>query len=193
MKNKNYFLQISLLKKRIKFLERIIYLDELTKIYNRRGFLDLTSKILKELQIDKKFNKRKHQFKNHALVIFDIDNFKKINDLFGHSFGDKILKIVSIIIKNNIRISDIFGRWGGEEFILLLIDTDKNQAFKIIDKIRKKIESKYIKIKNQKINVTISCGISDFAKYKNFKKVFNLADKALYKAKRTGKNKIIIN
>ncbi|MCS6789310.1 MAG: diguanylate cyclase, partial [Patescibacteria group bacterium] len=82
---------------------------------------------------------------------------------------------------------------GGEEFILLLIDTNKNLAFKIVDKIRKKIENKYIKIKNKKINITISGGISDFSKYKNFKKVFNLADKALYKVKKTGKNKIIIN
>ncbi|MCX7589847.1 MAG: GGDEF domain-containing protein [Patescibacteria group bacterium] len=186
MKNKDHLSQISFLKKRIKFLEKIVYLDELIKIYNRRGFLDLTFKILKELQIDEKLNKRKFKFKNHALVIFDIDNFKKINDLFGHSAGDKILKIVSKIIKNNIRSCDILGRWGGEELISLLIDTNKNLAFKIVDKIRKKI-------KNKKINITISGGISDFSKYKNFKKVFNLADKALYKVKKTGKNKIIIN
>lgn len=164
-------LKIKELYQRIKFLEKLVYYDELTRIYNRRGFLDLTSKILKELQIDQKLEKRKKTFKNHSLVIFDIDNFKMINDKFGHSAGDKILKTTSKIIKNNIREADILGRWGGEEIILFLIDVDKNQAFKIIDKIRKKIENKKIKINHKLINITISGGIADFEKYKNFKKV----------------------
>lgn len=188
----NFKKKIKFLEKKIRFLEKLVYIDELTKIYNRRGFLDFVYKILKELEIDTKLEKRKKIIKNHSLIIFDIDNFKTINDHFGHLIGDKILKIVSFEIKKNVRSSDILGRWGGEEIVLFLIDTDKNQALKIANKIRKKIENKKIKIHNQYINITISGGVSDFLKYKDFKKVFKKADTALYKAKKSGKNKIVI-
>lgn len=188
----NFKKKIKFLEKKIRFLEKLVCIDELTKIYNRRGFLDFVYKILKELEIDTKLEKRKKIIKNHSLIIFDIDNFKTINDHFGHLVGDKILKIVSFEIKKNVRSSDILGRWGGEEIVLFLIDTDKNQALKIANKIRKKIENKKIKIHNQYINITISGGVSDFLKYKDFKKVFKKADTALYKAKKSGKNKIVI-
>jgi len=185
--------QIAYLKRKIRQLEKLVYKDELTKVYNRRGFLELTKKFLKELFSSIQDDKRKKVIiKNCSLILFDIDDFKKINDTFGHDVGDKALKILVNEIKTRIRDLDIIGRWGGEEIIVLLIGADKEHAFHIADYIRKKIENKKIKQKNQYINLTVSAGVSDFLREKDFEKVFKLADKALYKAKQTGKNKVVM-
>lgn len=185
--------KIKALYKRIKFLEKLVYRDELTKIYNRRGFIDLSSKILKEISRNKRLEKRKKFIiKNCALILFDIDNFKQINDKFGHEIGDKALKILCFEIKKRVRDIDVVGRWGGEEIIILLVGADKENAFYIADYIRKKIEKKKIKFDGGFINITVSGGVADFKKEKDFKKVFEQADNALYKAKKTGKNKIVI-
>ena len=185
--------QIAYLKRKIRQLEKLVYKDELTKVYNRRGFLDLTKKILKEVSNSLKYERRKKFIiKNCSLILFDIDDFKKINDNFGHDAGDKALKILVNEIKKRIRDLDIIGRWGGEEIIVLLIGADKEHAFHIVDYIRKKIENKKIKQKNKYINLTVSAGVSDFSREKDFEKVFELTDKALYKVKQTGKNKVVM-
>jgi diguanylate cyclase (GGDEF)-like protein len=95
-------------------------------------------------------------------------------------------------IKNRIREIDIIGRWGGEEIIVFLVGIDKNNAFKVGDYIRQKIEKRKIKAGNKYFHFSISGGVADFSKIKDFKKVFELVDQALYKAKKTGKNKIVI-
>lgn len=135
--------KIKNLYKRIKFLEKLVYRDELTRIYNRRGFLDLSSKILKEIVKNEQFERRKKFIiKNCSLILFDVDNFKQINDKFGHQIGDKALKILCSEIKKRIRDIDVLGRWGGEEIIVLLVGADKNNAFSIADYIRKKLKKR---------------------------------------------------
>jgi diguanylate cyclase (GGDEF)-like protein len=180
------------LKKEIKKWKKLAYKDKLTNLYNRRGFIDSSKKILKEITNNKTERRKKFIIKNCSLVLFDIDNFKKINDKFGHNIGDKALKTLSLEIKKRVRDIDVLGRWGGEEIILLLVGADKENGFYVADYIRQKIENKKIKTSKGFINITISGGIADFKKEKDFEKVFKLADKALYKAKKTGKNKIVI-
>jgi len=180
------------LKKEIKKWKKLAYKDKLTNLYNRRGFIDSSKKILKEITNNKTERRKKFIIKNCSLVLFDIDNFKKINDKFGHNAGDKALKVLSSEIKKRVRDIDVLGRWGGEEIILLLVGADKENGFYVADYIRQKIENKKIKTAKGFINVTISGGVADFKKEKDFEKVFKLADKALYKAKKTGKNKIVI-
>jgi diguanylate cyclase (GGDEF)-like protein len=180
------------LKKEIKKWKKLAYKDKLTNIYNRRGFIDSSKKILKEITNIQTERRKKFIIKNCSLVLFDIDNFKKINDKFGHNAGDKALKVLSSEIKKRVRDIDVLGRWGGEEIILLLVGADKENGFYVADYIRQKIENKKIKTSKGFINFTISGGVADFKKEKDFEKVFKLADKALYKAKKTGKNKIVI-
>jgi Amt family ammonium transporter len=150
------------------------YHDNLTKILNRNG-------LLKKLM--EKNNK-------YTLAIIDIDKFKLINDTYGHDVGDYVLKDLAALISSKIRSTDIFARWGGEEFVLILDTADLLQAQNIADNIRKEVEIFKFKTVNK---VTISIGISEF-KNKNdtFEDIFKKADQALYQAKSTGRNKVYV-
>jgi diguanylate cyclase (GGDEF)-like protein len=147
--------------------------DSLTGTYNRR-FFDIK---LKELKGD------------YTLIIFDIDNFKKINDENGHYYGDEILKKVAKITKSIVRKSDIICRYGGDEFIVILKNCSKNKGINITNKLMKKIDKK-ITIENNNSALTISAGL--FRKTKNISndKVFKKADDLLIKAKNNGKNRL---
>lgn len=150
------------------------YHDNLTKILNRNGLL-------------KRLSERNNKY---ILVIMDIDKFKIINDTYGHDIGDIVLKDLSTFISSNIRSTDIIARWGGEEFILILDTTDLYQAQNISDKLRIGIENFKFQIVGK---VTISMGISEFKnEVETFNEVFKRADKALYQAKKTGRNKVYV-
>jgi diguanylate cyclase (GGDEF)-like protein len=122
--------------------------------------------------------------------MIDIDFFKKVNDTYGHNVGDEILKEFSSTIKNELRTTDIFARWGGEEFIILFINTNINQAKIVSEKIRMVIEKNQF-IKN--INITCSIGLSQYqnSKKETINSFIQKADDALYKAKQTGRNQVI--
>ncbi len=153
--------------KKFKKIKKEAFYDELTGILNRRGLLDKIKNI-----------------KNGSVLFFDIDHFKKINDTYGHEFGDYVLKEIGEILKNTFRNSDIVGRWGGEEFIVILSDTDYENALKLAERLRKIIENYYFK----GIKVTISVGVSEYKGHlaESLKK----ADEALYEAKNSGRNNI---
>jgi diguanylate cyclase (GGDEF)-like protein len=128
------------------------------------------------------------------ILIFDLDNFKKFNDTYGHVWGDKLLTLFSDIIKQNIRKSDIPVRYGGEEFLLLIRDLDSVTAKSVGDRIRRQLEKQRIYIGNDedRKRVTVSCGLSQFPKHSDsIKDVIDLADKALYHAKENGKNMVV--
>jgi len=186
-------IQIQKLKKENKWLKELAYKDELTALYNRRGFKSEAEKFLKEVVAFKKMPEKRWSFliKNFALVLFDIDNFKKLNDTYGHKTGDRVLKTLSSLILERIRDIDLAARWGGEEIILGLIGAHENDAYSIADDIRKKIAEKKFRRRNKSLKFTISGGVADFSQAKNFNDLFELADKAMYKAKRQGKNRIV--
>ncbi|WP_368031234.1 transporter substrate-binding domain-containing protein [Arcobacter sp. s6] len=162
-------------KKRI---EELSVTDKLTGLYNR---LKLDELMLIKIE---EFRRYKIDF---SIILLDIDNFKKVNDTYGHDVGDYVLQTIAKILKSHIRITDIVGRWGGEEFIIICNNTNLNNSKILAENIRKIIENtKFDKIGTK----TVSLGLSQFQKDDNIKTIFKRADDALYEAKTTGKNKV---
>jgi len=193
-------------KKKIKQLEFLAERDFLTGIYNRYYFINQTEKFLEQLKVfthpNAKLKPRKSFFIKDLFIVFvDLDNIKIINDTFGHKAGDKVLKEVAVFFQKSLRKTDILARWGGDEFVITLLGTNKKQAFKMIEKLRKKLMKLEINFKNKKIKITASFGIVQALIEKNYKKKINLrlhhlinkANKAMYKAKKDhGKNVVVI-
>jgi diguanylate cyclase len=181
------------LKKEIQKWKGLACRDELTGLYNRRGFREESEKFIKEAVYSKKHPHRRKSFfvKNFSLVIFDIDDFKKINDTHGHQAGDKALKGLSSLILKKVRDTDLVARWGGEEIVLGLVGANEKNAYEIAEDIRKKVRSSHARSDGKKIGFTISGGVVSFSKIVSFNKIFYLADRALYKAKKRGKNCIV--
>jgi len=157
-------------------LEKLAMEDPLTGIMNRRHFLSVIGKELARSQ--------RH---GHALslTIFDIDSFKNINDKYGHNIGDKVLVSLCLLIQSNIRNNDIFARWGGEEFILISLDTPKDAMFNVCEKLRNTIEAYSEK---GLPSITASFGISGYDVGDSIEDMIHRADVALYEAKDNGRN-----
>jgi len=117
----------------------------------------------------------------------DIDKFKNINDTFGHKAGDNALMLISQVIKNSMRSTDTVARWGGEEFIMLIVNTDKEEVLGIAEKLRKSIAEM---TPEDTDSITASFGITFFNEGDNEEAFVSRADKALYKAKENGRNRI---
>ncbi len=154
--------------------------DSLTGLYNRRY-------ILNELEKQRKIAKRNNRV--FSIAILDIDNFKNVNDSFGHPAGDEYLKKIAFIINHTLREQDIAGRVGGEEFLVLLPETDIEGAFQLANRIRQRVECAEILFKEQVIHTTISAGVCEFS-LQSQDSMFITADRAMYEAKRSGKNRV---
>ena len=126
-------------------------------------------------------------------MMIDVDNFKNINDTYGHLIGDKVLSSVAEVIKSSIRKGDIVGRYGGEEFIVIIKAEDR-EYYKVAERIRRNVEGINLKSDfGNSIKVTSSIGISRMdAKEKTLQQIISMSDKALYEAKNTGKNKVVV-
>lgn len=161
-----------------KILAEMSTIDGLTKINNHRALAEYLKAKISDA------NRTNNPL---SIAIFDIDDFKKVNDSKGHIYGDQVLIDVAANIKNSIRISDIAGRYGGEEFMVIFPNTDLETATKISERIRQAIES-YSFIDG--IKITISGGIKEYER-EDMTELINLADKNLYKAKKNGKNQMV--
>lgn len=161
-------------------IEKIASTDYLTGILNRRKF---------EEKVFTYMANEEHIQSGFCIAIFDIDDFKSINDKLGHIQGDIVLKMIAEIISENIRKYDIFARWGGEEFILFLPSTDIYISKSIIENILNCIRNYK---DNLGIKVTVSCGLSSYLNNDNLETLIIRADKALYNAKYNGKNRLEI-
>jgi two-component system, cell cycle response regulator len=159
-------------------------MDELTQTYNRNYLESYFKNLIANLQKEEK---------RSIICVIDIDDFKKLNDVYGHITGDKVLKSVASIFLKNIRSSDFIARIGGEEFIVILHDVIREEARLIIDKLREKISNTQFLdySENNKIKCTISGGIDEIQKNDSLASAVDRADKNLYKAKNSGKNMII--
>ena len=162
-------------------LEESASTDFLTKLYNRRKFDALLEYEIEQI--------KRYKHGNLCTVLIDIDNFKSVNDTYGHDTGDEILKEIGNIIKISSRNSDIAARWGGEEFVLGLSHTNLEEALLVAQKIRITIEN-FNFINN--LSITCSFGISQFRTTDTADTLFKRADTALYEAKNTGKNKVVL-
>lgn len=156
--------------------------DFLTQMYNKRHFLD---------RLHTNFSFALRHKESLSLIMFDIDNFKRINDAYGHVEGDALLRELSLRLTKQLRKEDIFARYGGEEFVLLLRSTDIEKAIVVAEKIRKSIESSPFSIGERKETITISLGIASFSgnNFKHAGEMLLRADFQLYRAKQEGKNR----
>jgi diguanylate cyclase (GGDEF)-like protein len=161
-----------------KELDTLYITDRLTNVYNRVKIDEIIDTELK----------KKNRFENiFSIILLDIDNFKVVNDTHGHLVGDLILKEFADILKNNIRDIDFLGRWGGEEFMIVCLQTDEQGAVALSENLRVKIEEfNFTKVGK----ITASFGVSTCKKDDNAKSIVDNADKALYKAKENGRNQV---
>jgi diguanylate cyclase (GGDEF)-like protein/PAS domain S-box-containing protein len=160
-------------------LEKLSITDPLTKAFNRLRF---TAALEAEIRRSKRY------VSSFSLVMFDIDNFKSINDNFGHDAGDQILVSITDLVQREIRDTDVLARWGGEEFILLLPHTDGATASEAAERIRRSLETFDFQYVAQ---VTASFGVTEYRPGENSDAVLKRVDNALYEAKRQGRNRVV--
>ncbi len=164
-----------------KHLSKLAMTDELTDLYNRRAFLS---------SLNKELTRAERNSQNLSILMVDIDFFKKINDQYGHLGGDMALQHFSKIVKDLMRNEDTVGRFGGEEFAVLLPNTAINEALNIAERLRKAIEDGFAISEEHRIHFTVSIGVAVLDEKKTVSAVtlLNNADKALYNAKESGRN-----
>lgn len=158
-------------------IEETLHQDALTGLVNRHG-------------VEQGYEKISHDDKAFSLIMVDIDHFKKINDSYGHNAGDLIIQNVSQLLQDSVRELDIVGRWGGEEFILLLPGANLSLAQAIAERMRIRLAAMKINHVEHQLSVTASFGVTFSQKSIDLKKVVAVADKALYQAKQQGRNKV---
>lgn len=124
-----------------------------------------------------------------SVAIFDIDHFKRINDTFGHQAGDRVIKVIGRSIAKRLREVDFFCRYGGEEFVALMPETDSKTALSVLEKVRESIANASFNYKDQPITITVSVGLTEFKSGDDLEAAFERADQALYSAKSSGRNR----
>jgi diguanylate cyclase (GGDEF)-like protein len=155
--------------------------DKLTNLYNRRYFEETVT--YKIVELDKKKS-------TISMLIIDIDHFKNVNDTYGHNIGDSVLAKAAMIIKQCLRNEDILVRWGGEEFVVILPFTNVQEGTVIAEKIRTSMESHIFKYVNK---ITVSIGVAEKIAEESFEDWFKMVDKAMYKAKESGRNRVCVS
>lgn len=186
------------LRKEISRLKKMVVKDEVTGILNRRGFYERISEFFNDVVFFKKDRvprEKRKEFvvKDLAILFIDIDNLKRINDIYGHAAGDKVIKIVAKIIEGNIRKSDFAGRWGGDEFVVGLVGSTEGSAFKVAQIIKdKSLEDKRISTyKGVKTSLSIGAAEVDDSVL-SIDDLIDRADRAMYEGKhKKGKNFIV--
>jgi diguanylate cyclase (GGDEF)-like protein len=178
---------IALIRSRLdrsRILRSFMIRDSLTGLLNHTAFYG---------QMDKEINRCERYKTGLSLSMLDLDGFKLINDKYGHSTGNTVLKSLSLMLKQRLRRSDIIGRFGGEEFIVAFPETSAESAWHIMNEIRQNFaDIRHITPDNNAFSVTFSCGISTYPEYTDASSLVDAADMALYIAKHTGRNRIIV-
>ena len=166
------------LKANMQILNRVAYRDELTGLYNRRFVVEKLAQDLMEPN------------RQDALVMIDVDDFKPVNDCYGHDAGDMVLVCISNIMESVCRRHKVV-RWGGEEFLIILMAVTKQECFEVCEEIRKEIQAFPFLQGNTTFYCTVTLGISLYDKEQSFKMNMTHADMALYRGKKTGKNRTV--
>ncbi|MBW8192331.1 diguanylate cyclase [Neiella marina] len=166
-------------------LQEISRTDALTQLFNRGHW---------EEQLRQEYARMQRSKRPSTLIMLDIDHFKRINDEYGHLAGDEVIREVARRIKRTKRTTDIAGRYGGEEFAVLLLDTEPDQALYFAERLRKVVEKKAVEFEQHSISLTISVGIAqnsaDIESHQNW---LEKADEALYTSKREGRNRVTMS
>jgi len=154
--------------------------DALTGIFNRLAY---------EERVEHEYARWKRYKKSLSILIFDIDHFKQVNDTWGHKAGDKALKLIAGSLQKNLRESDFLARYGGEEFVVIMPETDISAAMAAANKLREAVQACEFHYQDQRVNITVSCGLAHFKKSDSVESAFQRADSYLYMAKQAGRNR----
>jgi len=157
-------------------------LDHLTGLPNRAAY---------EVRLSEELLQRTRGRNSLSIIVCDVDHFKKINDTYGHIAGDKVLQLLSATLRKHLRQNDFIARYGGEEFVVLLPSTDCNEAAEVAELLRSKVEACPFNFRGQRVTITMSFGVSEFRALEAPETVFERTDKALYKAKESGRNRVV--
>jgi diguanylate cyclase (GGDEF)-like protein len=174
---------------RVRLLEDVQQLairDALTEAYNRRHFFHLANQILEQ--------SIRYQ-RPVAILVLDIDHFKRINDAFGHITGDRVLKRFTTLCKQVTRASDILARYGGEEFVIFLPETTRRNAYSVAERLRQKVASTPVLDGEESIYMTVSIGVASYDPLSpavSLDVLLGRADQSLYQAKQNGRNRVVL-
>ncbi len=169
------------LRKELEDHKQFLLIDSLTGVHSRYAY---------DKKLSEEYTRWQRYRNDLSYIIFDIDFFKKINDTYGHNTGDRALRMIAQLIKDQKRQSDFFARIGGEEFIMLLPNTSADAAVTVANKIREKVAKARFIYRREVIKITISCGVTSFREGDSIDSVYARADKALYQAKSKGRNRV---
>jgi diguanylate cyclase (GGDEF)-like protein len=184
IKNLEILHQVEITRKQAGLYRELAGTDFLTSLANRRGFLEIMETAFQRMKIDKT---------QLAILMLDIDHFKNVNDLYGHKAGDDVLSAVAASIKKTLRPGDVVGRYGGEEFIVLMLGISSDQCFNIAERIRQAVSQQTIQIGQTIVRVTISIGLAcmNHDQVLLLDALISCADQAMYMAKQQGRNRVV--
>jgi diguanylate cyclase (GGDEF)-like protein len=184
IKNLEILHQVEITRKQADLYRELAGTDFLTSLINRRRFLEIAETAYQRAKVDKT---------QVAVILLDIDHFKNVNDQYGHKAGDEVLSTLASRIKKSLRQGDIAGRYGGEEFIILVQDTPPDQCFSIAERLRQAIARQTIEVEQKVIRVTISLGLACMNPELPLpiEDLINAADQAMYLAKQQGRNRVV--
>lgn len=167
------------LRSRIAQEHALAFKDGLTEISNRLAYRE---------RIEQEYTRWKRYQSPLALLVWDVDRFKHVNDTYGHKAGDKALKTIADLLQENLRVTDFLARYGGEEFVILMPETSLSDAAPVAEKLRAAIENSGFHYRDQHVPITISCGMAEFRDDDTPETVFSRADSVMYRAKKAGGN-----
>jgi diguanylate cyclase (GGDEF)-like protein len=156
-------------------------IDSLTEVYNRRVLME---------RLEQEWNRTRRYSTTVAFIMCDIDHFKAVNDTHGHPTGDQVLERIATLLRKSVRSSDMVGRYGGEEFGIIMVNADRDSAASAAERYRSKIESMDLHSRKGEFRVTVSFGVADSRGKDSVNQLVTAADRALYKAKETGRNTV---
>ena len=172
------------MRRRVDRLEKAVMQDFLTGIGNRRSM---------EMHLKSALENCRGNQGQCGLLLMDIDLFKEVNDTYGHKIGDQVLVMVAQTLKQNIRADDALARWGGEEFILLLLDIEESDLFATAEKLRCLVEQSHLRLKGKDIGVTVSIGATAIGSEDTINSVIERADRNMYHSKHAGRNQVSLD
>jgi len=173
------------LHQRLEELQEMAMYDALTGIANRR---------YTEMSLETRLEELRRYNWSFAVMFMDVDNFKNLNDNYGHSVGDRALKMIGSTMMNSLRSFDIIGRWGGEEFVVILVNVPDDELFKIADRFRCLVENSRLPLENDEtLSVTVSAGVTAAHIGETVQTLIDRADKLMYQSKQRGKNLVSID
>jgi diguanylate cyclase (GGDEF)-like protein len=163
-------------------MEQMATIDSVTELFNRRQFILLANReVERTLRYDK----------NLAAMMIDIDHFKRVNDTYGHAMGDQALYAIARLCKQTLRSIDIVGRYGGDEYAIILPEADLESARLVADRLRQKVDGLEIRVADKMIHITVSIGVASLKEtQKNLEFLLACTDQALYAAKQDGRNMV---